>query len=273
MLHPDAGLIEDLRKLSADGRIIPFIGAGFSKPFGLPSWRQLIEFMARDLDFDPDIFLCQGTYPQLADFFLIKNGNERTELVEQLRRWFNDDEIDVAHSRPHQLLAALDAPVHYTTNYDNILEKSLSNFGKDVVTVVRGTEAQRMSGGVSQVVKFHGDLSRPDSLIITEQDYFRRLSLDSPLDIKLRSDLLNRSLLFFGYSFEDINMRLLWYKLREIWAGGSTPMVDQPPSYYVGFGIGEVQRKILRQRFNIIPIELNPSDKSDSISEFLELLL
>ena len=37
------------------------------------------------------------------------------------------------------------------------------------------------------------------------------------LDIKLRSDMLGKTILYIGYSLEDINMRFLLYKLSKIW--------------------------------------------------------
>ena len=42
-----------LRKLRRDGRLIPFVGAGLSKPLGLPDWSTLIDFIAKQLDYEP----------------------------------------------------------------------------------------------------------------------------------------------------------------------------------------------------------------------------
>ncbi|WP_374706729.1 SIR2 family protein [Paenibacillus sp. J2TS4] len=34
--------------------------------------------------------------------------------------------------------------------------------------------------------------------------------------MKLRSDLIGRSILFMGYSFSDLNIRYIWYKLKNM---------------------------------------------------------
>ena len=57
-----------LRQLRNEGKLIPFVGAGLSQPLGLPSWAELIDTIAKDLDYDPDVFTCNGTALQLAEY-------------------------------------------------------------------------------------------------------------------------------------------------------------------------------------------------------------
>ncbi len=49
------------------------------------------------------------------------------------------------------------------------------------------------------------------SIVLGESSYFRRLDLESPLDIKLRADLPGRTVMFIGYSLADVNIRYLFY--------------------------------------------------------------
>ena len=65
----------------------------------------------------------------------------------------------------------------------------------------------------TQIIKFHGDFDDDSSLVLTESSFFIALDFESPLDIKLRSDSLEKSLLFIGYSLSDINIRYMLYKL------------------------------------------------------------
>ena len=62
--------LAELKDLRRQGKLIPFIGAGFSARFGLPTWSQLIDHIAKDLGWDPDVFKLSGTYLQLADYFV-----------------------------------------------------------------------------------------------------------------------------------------------------------------------------------------------------------
>lgn len=48
----DANVSTILRDLRRDGRLIPFVGAGLSKPLGLPDWSTLIDFIAKQLDYE-----------------------------------------------------------------------------------------------------------------------------------------------------------------------------------------------------------------------------
>jgi hypothetical protein len=45
-----------LRELRQDGRLIPFVGSGLSLPLGLPTWSRLMDIVARELDYDPEVF-------------------------------------------------------------------------------------------------------------------------------------------------------------------------------------------------------------------------
>ena len=55
---------------------------------------------------------------------------------------------------------------------------------------------------VVQIVKYHGDFSDDESLVLTESSYIRRMDLTSPLDIRLRNDATGRVPVLSGYSLE-----------------------------------------------------------------------
>ncbi|KFF99570.1 hypothetical protein IQ62_18110 [Streptomyces scabiei] len=248
-----------LRRLARERRIVPFIGAGFSLHLGLPSWSALIQYIAESMDYDPRIFELEGNALQLAEYYMLERGRIG-ELRSRLDNWFNSPTIDVSKSDQHMLLVALNASVIYTTNYDNLIERAFEAKGvphKKIVTIADIGEA---APDETQVVKFHGDLSLDDSLVLAESHYFDRLAFESPLDVKLRSDMLGKSLVFMGYGFQDINMRYMWYRLTKMWKQGRGYTDDrQPPAFYLGPGVGPVQKRILRS-WKILCIELDPAD-------------
>src|SRR5436309_7800715 len=53
---PGASDFEELARSIREHRAILFVGAGASMSVGLPSWRELIEHMAEELDVDPEGF-------------------------------------------------------------------------------------------------------------------------------------------------------------------------------------------------------------------------
>ena len=108
--------------------------------------------------------------------------------------------------------------------------------------------------------------------MLTESSYFKRLDFESPLDIKLRSDMLGRSILFIGYSLSDINVRFLLYKLDKLWQNSNIRVEKRPSSYIFLPTPNPIQENILRKR-GIETIIGSNIDKNKSIEEFLSSLL
>jgi SIR2-like domain len=123
-------------------------------------------------------------------------------------------------------LAELDFPLVITTNYDQLFESALIASGRQPQPVVyrRNPEAPddyRDPTDESPVVfKIHGDIQRPESLVITDEDYIQfvlRMSDKDPYDpvpLMLKFYLTRWTTLFVGYSLLDYNLRLLFKTLR-----------------------------------------------------------
>lgn len=58
-----------LRLAYREGRLIPFLGAGFSRPLDLPGWNDLVKWMARPLGYDARLFALHGSLTQLAGYY------------------------------------------------------------------------------------------------------------------------------------------------------------------------------------------------------------
>jgi hypothetical protein len=203
-----ASLVEELKQRQA----VLFVGSGLSATLGLPNWSGLIGKMADDLGYDPEIFTLLGSYPSLAEYYLIKKPG-RSVLAKWLKQEWHSALVDISVSQAHRALVAAHFPIIYTTNYDHWIEKAHKLFGKPAIKIVHGDEFAGLSAGGTPIVKFHGDLDFPNSMVLTEADYFERLRFESELDIILRSDLLKYSIIFIGYSLQDINMRNMLYRL------------------------------------------------------------
>jgi hypothetical protein len=219
-----------LARAIKDQRAILFVGAGVSMDLGLPSWRSLTERMADELGLDraliraPDV-----TYQTVAEYYRLKRKDIRS-----LSHWLQADWdlcLDkVKASEIHKLIVSLNFPIIYTTNFDSNLEAAFELHGRSYLKVITPHDLARASGAETQIVKFHGDFDDPDSLVLAESDHFERLSFDSPLDVKFRSDALGRTVLFIGYSMSDMNIRLLIYRLWRTWAESGREQ-DRPPSF------------------------------------------
>jgi non-canonical purine NTP pyrophosphatase (RdgB/HAM1 family) len=260
-------MIDSLIEAVRTGQAILFVGAGVSGVLGLPLWRELIAEMANQLDYDPSIFELHGDFLELAEYYKLQKTT-----IGSLRSWmdtkWHGDEQKVDGSRVHQAIVDLKAPIIYTTNYDRWLEIAYQRRGHSFTKIANVGDFTKIRDGVTQIVKLHGDFSDDSSLVLTETSYFARLSFDSPLDIKLRSDSIGKSILFIGYSLSDINVRYLLYKLHLMWSE-SGYAAARPKSYVFLSRPNPVQEAILEHR-GIIPLISEVENRTEGLIEFLE---
>lgn len=239
-------MLDDLIGAIRKRQAILFAGAGVSMTVGLPSWQTLIEHIAQELDVDLSGFSESDiNYLTLAEFYRIKQGS-----IGPLRSWMDRNwtiqEDKLKASRVHELICRLDFPIVYTTNFDRNLETAFDMHGRDYVKIVNAKDIARVQEGMPQIVKYHGDFDDDKSIVLAETDYLDRLSFESPLDIKFRSDALGKTILFIGYSMTDLNIRFLMHRLWKTW-GGSGYERDRPPSYVFMLRPNPVEEAVLAQ--------------------------
>jgi hypothetical protein len=141
-------------------------------------------------------------------------------------------------------LAELPFPLVVTTNFDQLFERSLDAADKSSkqVTVYspKSTEATRAYRGMMPtpkdpwVIKMHGDIGTPESMVITDEDYIqfvqRMFDKDPyhPVPMMARALFSQCPMLFVGYSLIDYNLRLLFKTLR-----GLVDQANIPDAYSV----------------------------------------
>ncbi|MCD1641922.1 SIR2 family protein [Aurantimonas coralicida] len=239
-----------------------------SKTFRGPSWRELVDEACRQLGYeDPELLRYRGTDLQILEFFEQKRGNF-APLTNWLVRRLDVPDDAVKNSRVHAALAALvNSSRFYTTNYDDLVERSLRLSGR-TVQVVASERDMGMGNELVEVVKFHGDFDNPDAMVFSEGHYYKRLRLDTPLDLKLRSDLLNRVALFLGYSFRDLNIGFLFDILNEMLK--SLPGSDTGKrAYIVVNNPSDFEYTLFRNR-NIEIIPTYGDNRTESLADVLE---
>jgi len=215
---------EELGNLYRTGRLLPFVGAGVSASLSwgengeqrCPSWGELVEHAAKLLGFEqPELARLRGTDLQILEFFRSKK-----ESFAELRNWLgqtmNPPDDALGSSPIHQALAELDnCRILYTTNFDDLLERSLGLLQGQPPRVVAVESQATGDRDEVEVVKFHGDLNHPDHMVVSESDYEDRLSFRAPMDHRFKGDFLNRVILFIGYSFRDPNVSYLFGQMNK----------------------------------------------------------
>lgn len=266
----------ELSRLYRERRVLPFIGAGASmavkwtvegKERRGPSWIELVDQAAQMLGFGvPDLLHMRGNNLQILEYFRLKNGS-LAPLTNWLTREMNAADEGVRTSALHKMLAGLEeCQIFYTTNFDDFLERALRMHGRQVDATTSEINVS-FDLARTQVIKFHGDFTAPEQMVMSETDYYRRMSLDHPMDLKLRSDLLGRTILFIGYSFRDPNVSYLFHVVQK--------MLKQLPDSYGGRRAyiilpdpSDFERRLFDAR-NIEVIPIPGADKEEGICKVL----
>ena len=179
--------LEELKEAITQKNVILFVGAGVSRNLGLPNFSELIDKVAELLGYAPEIFKSLSNYQSLLEYYKIKKKSIG-ELRSYMDIKWHDSTIKIEKSDIHKLIVQLGFPIIYTTNYDKWLEKAFDHYKEKYTKIVSVKDFVNIKDGVTQIIKFHGDFSDDDSIVLTESSYFERLEFSSPLDIKLRSD-------------------------------------------------------------------------------------
>jgi hypothetical protein len=262
--------MDDLIKKIKEKKVILFVGAGVSATLNLPTWDQLMNFIAESLQIDKDIFKMYGDNLALAEYYTLVKGS-----IGPLRSWmdrnWNIDDEKIKDSKIYQNICKLDFPIIYTTNYDNCLERIYKIFSKDYNKISKVEDICDSENSKTQIVKFHGDFEDDNGIVLTESSYFNRMDFESPLDIKLRSDILGKSVLFIGYSLSDINIRYLIYKFNMLWQSSGNQY--QRPKSYIFLTAPNPVQELIWERRQIIPIIGEGIDQTSSLDKFLQNII
>jgi len=100
-----------------------------------------------------------------------------------------------------------------TTNWDTLLEEALRAEGITPLVIRQPEELPLMTAADHVIVKLHGDINEPLSLIITDSDYaLKRREWLEPVGFGalLGNLMATKTLIFVGYSMTDENFRLIW---------------------------------------------------------------
>jgi hypothetical protein len=168
-----------------------FLGAGVSIPLGLPDWKTLLAEIAGEAlpDYSPD------SAPHIAQELREKVGRKR----------FYDhiaERVSVRGCAPaHLLLAGLNVRQAVTSNYDTAYERALdSNLGANAYRVLTRQLAAQPD---PWLLKIHGDACRPETIVLTSDDYAQLKNDHGALQSVVESLLMTSHLMFVGYSMGD----------------------------------------------------------------------
>jgi hypothetical protein len=236
--------------LATPSRVTPILGPGLTE--SLLGSRQKIARRWADTHHFPMSPYDQEDLPQVAQFLAVNQDDmfPRTELLEYLKQELFKhyspqleanpqtglDELMAQVGRlcrqnpadPYRVLAELNLPIYINTNVGNLLEEALKAAGKEpVVEICRWHKdiewlpsiydqepGYRPTVSRPLVYQLFGRLTEPESLVLTEDDYFDYLigvtKNDALIPPVVRRSLVDGALLFLGFRLDDWDFRVLF---------------------------------------------------------------
>jgi hypothetical protein len=142
----------------------------------------------------------------------------------------------------HAALVHLNLPLLFTTNYDELIEAAYAEAGQQLRVTISEEQfkARRAERPDRHLVKIHGSIDQPESIVLTRSDYARARSERTEMLGFLRSEMAETSFLFVGFSLSDPNFNLLHDDIRVVYG------MNTPASYTVQGRRNPVKDRYLR---------------------------
>ncbi|MEE1154791.1 MAG: SIR2 family protein [Acutalibacteraceae bacterium] len=191
-----------------NNRVIPFVGAGFSKnadvpdELTMPDWNELGKCVAKEIpnyEYDNNPIDALSYYEDLFS---------RTKLIEFLLRQLNYGKIKPGDT--YKALCDLFTGTICTTNFDSLLEDALTLLHQPVSVVATKDRLTIENKNERKIIKLHGDFNHPDKMVITERDYDTYIEKNPIFATYIANLFITNTMLLIGYSLEDYDFRSIW---------------------------------------------------------------
>lgn len=197
----------------AEGRCLPFIGAGFSLNAVIPAGKVMLDWDNLGKKAAESLPEYQYT-TALEALSAYCHEYSRVKLVE-----FLTDALLITQIQPskvHEEFCQLPFERIVTTNFDFLLEQAYGRVNRYCIPqiVEEQLSVANASAGVL-LLKLHGDLHHPNRLVVTEEDYDTFLARLPLLATYLSSLLIGHTAFFIGYSLDDPDFRQIWQVVKE----------------------------------------------------------
>jgi hypothetical protein len=209
------------RQGRTDLGIVPFLGAGISRAFGLKDWKGLLlDAAPPHLSGTVENHINKGEYEQAAETLLTEFGSDGFQnMVAASAGDSNLETFDFRAGVVALLPLLTNGPV-VTTNFDRVLERAFEADGTPFDSVISGPRpdliVDALHGNRHVLIKLHGDWQDRVGRTFTKSDYDANYGKGQPeqkrelLEGVERLIFSSRSLLFIGASLgPDRTVKLL----------------------------------------------------------------
>lgn len=207
------GAARDLAARASSGQLVPFIGAGVSISAGLPTWKDLLGRLLDEGDLPVD------ERAGFWDLGPLDQAHVLRRRFDQLLRPFAPAVAALTDAPRYglapALLAGLPTKEAVTLNYDTLYEKASADAGRPAVVLPKDAVVH----GERWLLKLHGTVDDPDSIVLTREDYLGYRRGREALSALAKALLLTRHLLFVGFGLSDDHFHELVHEVRKVYPG------------------------------------------------------
>jgi tetratricopeptide (TPR) repeat protein/NAD-dependent SIR2 family protein deacetylase len=201
---------KEIKKAIEEDNLVLFVGAGMSMPLGFPDWKNLIKEILQKLkvDFDKKIPIAFDHYIdnidnldlfEILDELELKKVNKEVKNI--LYQEISKIKLEQKDLNRHKKLWSISNKI-ITSNYD----KALDIAKPQQVEVFENENTFQQSKSIKGspfLYKIHGDITDAPKCVLFSSDYKTLYSDENPNVFTLRNFLMNKTILFIGFSLED----------------------------------------------------------------------
>lgn len=207
---------ENLFKLIRNEDVVIWAGSGMSFYAGYPTSDKLGKIFFEDLSLSEQNQINPNlTLPELTEEIYRIKGNNKNFLLKKLKELFID--YVPRSTEYHNKLATIShIKTIITTNYDKLFE---NGYKQNCQIVYSANQIPYLDKDKAHIFKVHGDMSEPNSIILTKTDYNNFFRFESQNDIYwtiIKERISTRSVLFLGYNLEDPNTSVIFDKILDV---------------------------------------------------------
>lgn len=252
-LHDKA---KSLGQIAGAGHLVPFLGAGVSVSAGAPSWGRLLDTLRTGI---------QLKHAE-AEAFHGLSPLDQAGVLEQLyadqhgsRDAFGQavaDAVDLPrYGLAPALLATLPSAGAITLNYDRLFESACRDAQRPRTVMPENVPAV----GNDWLLKLHGSVSQPDSIVLTRDDYLGYNSNRDALSALVKAHLLTHHLLFVGFGLADDHFHEIVHDVRRA-------LPNDVKNHQMGTVLSlfhePLQKLVWKGKLDILPMSCDPARDS-----------
>ncbi|WP_426006350.1 SIR2 family NAD-dependent protein deacylase [Paenarthrobacter sp. NyZ202] len=201
------------------GHVVPFLGAGVSVSAGAPTWKELLQKLKEGVELDDQGDKAFEWLPLLDQAGILSQlYTEKYGTQEAFGIAVSDAVKLKKYGLAPALLATLPSSGAITLNYDQLFEVACRDAQRPRTVLPEDVPAV----GNNWLLKLHGSVSRPESIVLTRDDYLGYNTNRDALSALVKAHLLTHHLLFVGFGLADDHFHEIVHDVRRALPAKST---------------------------------------------------